>query len=179
MKRFAPILILIVLVVALVFVNRGINKATQTGSSDNSAAASAQKTPKTPPAAPVAGSSDDLPPIITIGSLATAKFAVTAGWVYDIRNQTNPAPLVAAVQAIENVVRESDGKAAVEIVDLDVPKSDVPPSASQVNRLGVFINGTPIPPATGGSGPDADNLGSPQMPASYLTAILTAHINGH
>lgn len=134
MKRFAPLLAIIVLVGVLALLNKNINKGV---SGDEDAP------PLPAPAAKTAAvaASDPLPPELTLGSPATAQYKITTGWVYDPATQADPAALAHALDAVKQSVAASDGRASAEIVNLDMPASDLSPQAQTVTGLGVAING--------------------------------------
>lgn len=134
MKRFAPLLALLVLIGVLALLNRNINK---------SAGGDTEALPPPPPAAKTAvtPASDPLPPEITLGSPATTHSKITVGWVYDATNQPNPAALRQAIDAVKEHVAASGGTTSAEIVNLDVPPGELSAQAGSVIGLGVAVNG--------------------------------------
>lgn len=160
MKRIAPIIGVVLLIIVLVLVNRGISKSAHPDDDDDAAPASQPAAPakQTPPPAPVAGATTDLPAETTVGDPSKAKYKITVGWVYDDANQANPQSLRDALQAVQQVVQSSGGTASAEIVDLDVPADDLSPLAGSVPGIGVALNGQPVsaanPGETGAAAPD-------------------------
>lgn len=134
MKRFAPIIAIVVLVGILALLNKTINK---NAGSDEDAPPPPAPAAKTAPA-PAA---DPLPPEITLGSPATAQYKITVGWVYDNHNQPDPTALAQAIDAVKQRAAASSGKVSAEIVNLDAPLDELSPQAQAVTGLGVAVNG--------------------------------------
>lgn len=137
MKRFVPIIAILVLVGMLALLTRTINKSA--GSDEDRPPPPAATKAPAPPALPSAA--DPLPPEITLGNPATAQDKVTMGWVYDSANQADPTALAQAIDAVKQRAAASGGKVSAEIVNLDVPGDELSPQAQSVTGLGVAING--------------------------------------
>ena len=103
----------------------------------------------------------------TINDPAKAKYKITVGWVYDEKTMTDPQPLLQALQVVQKVAQASGGTVSAEIVDLDLPSSEVSPSAASVAGLGVAVNGVSIGPSVipGEDGLTADLL-TKSLPAA-------------
>lgn len=148
MKRILPFVIVAALIIALVYVNRGINRTDGVASAEERSAASAK--PPAPPASTT--NADTLQPELTIGNPAIAKSKITVGWIYDDTTQPDPAPQIAALQAVEDYAKKSGEQTSAVIVDLDVPPSDRSPAAAAVKSLGIQLDGNQIgPPANPGT----------------------------
>ena len=146
MNRFFVIAGLVILVVALVFLNQGIQKSGLPDSDDApppAAAQTATPTAKAPAASPSAASAAALPAEQTVGNPATAKHHVFIGWSYTSSNQQKPQTLSAPLQAIQTYVQQNPGTAA-EIVNTDVPAADRSPAARAVAANGVVVDGKPV-----------------------------------
>ncbi len=136
MKRLTPLFAIIVMIAALAFITKSINK---TGASDED-----DNPPPPKPAATqthVTVASDPLPAEMTIGNPATAQYKVVMGWVYDDGNQASPDALTQSINAVKQWAMAQDGKASAEIVNLDVPASELSPAAASVPGLGVSAAG--------------------------------------
>lgn len=168
MKRMALIVGLILLVVVLVFINRGISNTAKPDNDDDDSQQTASKSssskPTTPPGPTGPDMSSMLQPEMTVGDPARAKYKVTVGWVYDDTNQANIQTLVGALQVVRQAVAASNGALSAEIVDLDVPAGDLSPAAQSVTNLGVAVNGQPIGPAV--------NPGGPGLPPNVIGEAL-------
>ncbi len=171
MRRFLPILGVVILVMLLVLVNRGINRVAKPDTDDDDAAKSQQTSPAKPTAAggSVPAAPSGPPPEITVGSPATAKYRVTVGWVYDEANQANPQALQDALQTVQTIVQGSKGAASAEIVDVDLPTDVLSPSAAGVSGVGVAVNGQSVE--------DIDP-GEPGATAKDLAAALQQRLSG-
>ena len=139
MNRLFVIAGLVILVVALVFLNQGIKKSGLPDNDDAPPPASAQTAPppsKLPaPAGPAA-----LPAEQTVGNPATAKHHIVVGWSYNPTNQQKPETLNAPLQAIQSYVQKTGGSVSAEIVNVDVPASDRSPAAGN----GIIVDGKPV-----------------------------------
>lgn len=148
MNRLFVIAGLVILVVALVFLNQGIKKSGLPDDDDAPPPAAAAKAP--PPAAPKAASTGPatspavLPDEQTVGNPATAKHHILVGWSYTDTNQSKPETLAAPLQAIQGYVQRSGGSVSAEIVNVDVPAGDRSPAARTVAGSGVFVDGKPV-----------------------------------
>ena len=136
---------LVILIIALVFLNQGIKKS---GLSDSDAAPppSASTTPVAPPpqSAPSGPSAPAaLPAEQTVGSPATAKHHILVGWSYNEINQQKPETLSGPISAIQAYAKQTGGSVSAEIVNVDVPPADRSPAAQAVPGDGVFIDGKP------------------------------------
>ena len=147
MNRFFVIAGLVILVVALIFLNQGIQKSGRPDSNDApppAAQTAASAKPSAPPAAaPGSTPAATLPAEQTVGNPATAKHHIQVGWSYTGSNQQKPQTLTAPLQAIQTYVQQHPGTAA-EIVNTDVPAADRSPAARSVSGNGVFVDGKPI-----------------------------------
>jgi hypothetical protein len=138
MKRWLAIAGLVVLALALVFLNQGMKKAARPDRDEEEAPAQAQKAPiKTPPIDP----NGILPAEETVGDIKTAHQHIQLGWVYTDNYTKHPENLKNAIQAVRDYVQYSNGSASAEIVDLDVPLEDRTPAAREVTDLGIQAAG--------------------------------------
>lgn len=163
MKRILPFVIVAALIIALVYVNRGINRT------DGVTSAAAQNAAKAapPPSAPAASAdSDILQPEQTIGNPAAAKTKITVGWIYDETTQPNSTSLIAALKAVEDFAQRSSGAVSAEIVDLDVPPTDRSPESAGLTSLGIQLNGKQIGPSV--------NPGTAGLTANIIQELLPA-----
>lgn len=173
MKRFIPVLIVLLLIVALIFVNKGISKTAHPDDDDDDSSSQSSSSAKpatpapTPASAPGAATGDSLQSEQTVGNPATAKYKITVGWIYDEAMQPNPQALIAALQAVRDDAEHSNGAVSAEIVDLDVPASDLSPAAASVTDLGVMVNGKPIGLPI--------NPGEGMLTAPFLSHTLPSH----
>ncbi len=161
MKRLAPVIIVLVLIGALAYVNRGISKTAPPDHDDDAPPPAAKATPS--PAAktsPPSGADTLLQPEMTAGDWTAAKHKITVGWVYDDVNQHDPKALTDALGAVQQFVTERHGAVAAEIVDLDVPTADRSPVAQTIVNLGVQVDGRAVGPSgnPGESGVTAEAL---------------------
>jgi len=169
MKRFAPLLAILVLIGVLALLNKSINKN----------AGSDEEAP--PPPAPAAKTavrpaSDPLPPEITLGNPATAQYKITMGWVYDSANQPDPTALTQAIDAVKQRVTMSNGKVSAEIVNLDAPLGELSPQAGSVTGLGVAVNGEAGATVGGKEIALAGNPGEGTVTAPNIGAVLDKSI---
>ncbi|MGI4789682.1 MAG: hypothetical protein ACRYFS_12620 [Janthinobacterium lividum] len=146
MNRLFVIAGLVILVVALVFLNQGIKKSGLPDNDDAPPPATAQTAP--PPArprtaAPSAGPSA-LPAEQTVGNPATAKHHIVVGWSYSDANQQKPEALNAPLQAIQSYVQKTGGSVSAEIVNVDVPAADRSPAAKSAPGNGIYVDGKPV-----------------------------------
>ena len=144
MNRLFVIAGLVILVVALVFINRGINKAGQPDHDDDAPPPAAQPAPAKTPAKLPATATSDLPAEQTVGSPATAKHKITVGWSYNEANQQKPDTLAGPIKAIQDYTQKTGGSVSAVIVNTDVPASDRSPAAQAVTGNGVFVDGKPV-----------------------------------
>lgn len=160
MRRWGLLAIIIVLLGALAYVNRGI--AVNTGQSSVSATQAPQASPadqtetRQPPTHPGPPVADVQPPasVEVVGNPTTAQFHYTIGWDFNSTNQSHPQSLLAAIQAIQQDIHAQPNASAV-IADIDVPPIDRPAVARSVTRLGVMLNGQPLDHLTGNPGEGA------------------------
>jgi hypothetical protein len=162
MKRLIPLFIGILLIGVLALVNHSISKtAKPDNDDDDSQAQTTTKTspPKTVPVPPAALGSG-LMPELTLNDPTKAKYKVTVGWVYDEKTMADPQPLMQAIQVVQKLAQASGGTISAEIVDLDLPASEVSPNAASVTGLGVAVNGVSVGPSVipGEDGLTADLL---------------------
>ena len=143
MNRLFVIAGLVILVVALVFINQGINKAARPDS-DDAPPPAAQSAPAKTPAKLPATATNDLPAEQTIGNPATAKHKIVVGWSYNEANQQKPGTLAAPLKAIQDYAQKTGGSVSAVIVNTDVPASDRSPAAQAVPGNGVFVDGKPV-----------------------------------
>ena len=145
MNRLFVVAGLAILIVALVFLNKGINKAA-VSDSDNAPPPPPKSGPavKVPAATPPPNTPAALPAEQTFGDPASAKHHVVIGWAYNEANQKNPAALTAPLQAVQSYVQKSGGTVSAEIVNTEVPPSDRSPAAKSVAGDGVFVDGKPV-----------------------------------
>jgi hypothetical protein len=143
MNRLFVITGLVILVIALVFLNQGINKS---GVSDDAAAPppAAARTRPSPAAAPGPAASTALPAEQAVGNPATATHHIVIGWSYNDTNQQKPNALNAPIQAVQTYVQQNGGKVSAEIVNVDVPAADRSPAAQGAAANGVFVDGKPV-----------------------------------
>ena len=143
MNRLFVIGGLVILVVALVFINQGVNKAGQPDHDDDAPPPAAKPAPAAPavkvPAMTPSAASTELPAEQTIGNPATAKHKIVVGWSYS-GQQTPEAP----IKAIQDYAKQTGGSVSAEIVNTDVPASDRSPAAQAVTGNGVFVDGKPV-----------------------------------
>lgn len=169
MKRFAPILGILVLIGLLALLNKGMNK---NAGRDNDDA------PPRPAAAKVTTTAQDpLPSEITLGDAATAQYKVTVGWVYDRTNQPDPAALAQVIDAVKQSVAASGGRLSAEIVNLDVPPDELSPQAQAVTELGVAINDGPRVSGERDEAPLTGNPGEGAVSAAAIKAYLAGIVN--
>lgn len=147
MNRLFVIAGLVILVVALVFINQGVNKSGQPDHDHDAPppAAAAKPVPAANrPAPPPAVTTADLPAEQTVGNPTTAKHHVVIGWAYSDANQQKPDTLTVPLQAVQDLVKKSGGTVSAEIVNVAVPVSDRSPAAQGVAGSGVFVDGKPV-----------------------------------
>lgn len=142
MNRVAAIIGILLLIVALVFLNRGISKtAPADHDHDEQAASQTSKKPAAAPANAPGSVADVVPPEITVNDPAKAKTRVDIGWVYDPETLPDPAALASQLQQVQEYVGPSNGAMSLEVVNLDVPAEDLSPAAQAVTQLGITVNG--------------------------------------
>ena len=135
MRQIGLIVTVAALVAALAFLNIGIHKNAR-GEHDDQAQPPAQKQGPAPRQA--------LQPEETIGNMASAKYKITAGWVYDSLNQKDPTRLQDALSALRMFAQLNPRTVAAEIVNLDVPVPARSHAAKAVREVGIRLNGKPI-----------------------------------
>jgi len=165
MKRFAPIIAILVLIGALAVLNKNINTGTA-GDED------APPPPKAAAKTSALTAIDPLPPEITLGSPATAKYKITMGWVYDSVNQPDPTALTQAIDAVKQRVAMSGGQASAEIVNLDAPLDELSPQTNAVTGLGVAVNGDAGTMVGGKEIALAGNPGEGDVSAPHIETVL-------
>lgn len=144
MNRLFVIAGLVILVVALVFINQGINKAGQPDHDDDAPPPAAQSAPAKAPTKLPATATADLPAEQTVGNPATAKHKIVVGWSYNEANQQKPDTLAGPIKAIQDYAQKTGGSVSAVIVNTDVPASDRSPAAQAVTSNGIFVDGKPV-----------------------------------
>lgn len=144
MNRLFVGVALVILIVALVFINQGVKKSGTPDHDEDApprqSAPAAQK-----PAVKVPGmgsTAADLPAEQTVGNPVSAKHKIVVGWSYNEANQQKPEMLSAPLKAIQAYAQKTGS--SVEIVNTDVPVSDRSPAAQTVTANGVFVDGKPV-----------------------------------
>ena len=137
---------LVILVVALFFINQGVNKSGRADHEDDAPPPAAAKPVPAAnrPAPPPAVTTEDLPAEQALGNPATAKHHITIGWTYSEANQKAPDTLAKPLQAVQDLVKKSGGAVSAEIVNVAVPSADRSPAAQGVAGSGVFVDGTAV-----------------------------------
>lgn len=175
MKRFAPILGILVLIGLLALLNKGMNK---NGARDNDDAPAEPAAASPRPATKITTTAQDpLPSEITLGNAATAQYKVTVGWVYDRTNQPDPAVVAQAIDAVKQGVAASGGRLSAEIVNLDVPPDELSPQAQAVTELGVAISDGPRVSVEGKEIPLTGNPGEGAVSAAAIKAYLAGIVD--
>lgn len=163
MNRLFVIAGLVILVVALVFINQGINKAGRPDHDDDDASPpAAQSAPAKTPVKLPPTATNDLPAEQTVGNPATAKHKITVGWSYNEANQQKPETLAGPIKAIQDYAQKTGGSVSAVIVNTDVPASDRSPAAQAVTGDGVFVDGKPIVQGDVSKAPSQQVLGAVQ-----------------
>ena len=144
MNRLFVIAGLAMLVVALVFLNQGINKSGQPDTDDAPPPAPKAAPAARPAPAPPSAASTAPPAEETVGSPATAKHHVTVGWAYTGTTGQNPTALSASLQQLRDYAQKSNGTVSLEVVNTDVPAADRSAAAKSVAGPGVFVDGKPV-----------------------------------
>ena len=144
MNRLFVIAGLVILVIALVFINQGINKAGQPDHDDDAPPPAAQSAPAKAPAKLPATATNDLPAEQMVGNPATAKHKIVVGWSYNEANQQKPDTLAGPIKPIQDYAQKTGGTVSAVIVNTDVPASDRSPAAQAVPGNGVFVDGKPV-----------------------------------
>lgn len=139
---------LVILIIALVFINQGVKKS-GTPDHDEDAPPPAAKSAPAAPAVKVPGMTPPpteaaLPAEQTVGSPASARHKIVVGWSYNEANQQKPDTLAAPLRAVQDYAQKSGGSVSVEIVNTDVPVSDRSAAAQAVTGNGVFVDGKPV-----------------------------------
>lgn len=135
---------LVILIVALVFINQGVKKS---GTPDHDEDA---PPPRSAPVAQkpaikvlgMASTAADLPAEQRVGNPAAARHKIVVGWSYNAANQQKPETLAVPLKAIRDYAQQSGS--SVVIVNTDVPVSDRSPGAQVVTKNGVFVDGKPV-----------------------------------
>lgn len=166
MKRFAPIIGILVLIGLLALLNKSMNKTAVRDDDD------ATVLPPAAAAKSTVAAQDPLPPEMTLGNAGTAQYKITLGWVYDSATQTDPAALTQAVDAVKQSVAASGGRMSAEIVNLDMPAKELSPQSGAVTGLGVAINGNAGATVAGKEIALAGNPGEGTVSAANITAVL-------
>lgn len=163
MNRLLVIGGVVLLLIALVFLNQGMKKAARPDHDEDEQAQTQQA--KVPAASSAQGTPGSVPlPEEALGDPATARYRLQVGWVYDEANQKKPETLTAPLQTIRDYVQHSGNLVSAEIVDLDVPVEDRSPAAQTVTELGIHVNGQTI---------HAGNLSqSPEQIPRALSALI-------
>lgn len=162
MNRLFVIAGLVILVVALVFINQGINKAGQPDHDDDAPPPAAQSAPASAPTKLPATATSDLPAEQTVGDPATAKHKIVVGWSYNEANQQKPDTLAGPIKAIQGYAQKTGGTVSAVIVNTDVPASDRSPAARSVAGNGVFVDGKPVVKGDVSAAPPQQVLGAVQ-----------------
>ncbi len=149
MNRLFVVAGLVILVVALVFLNQGIKKTGLPDHDEDAAPPPAAAKTAPPPATKVPGmtpgtASADLPAEQTVGNPAAAKHRITVGWAYTDTSQQKPETLKAPLAAIQSYAQKTGGAVSAEIVNTDVPVSDRSPAARTIAAPGVYVDGKPV-----------------------------------
>lgn len=144
MNRLFVVAGLAILIVALIFINRGVNKAGLPDHDEDPPPPAAKSAPAQPPVKLPSTATSDLPAEQTVGDPATAKHKIVVGWSYNDANQQKPETLAGPLKAIQEYVRQTGGSVSAEIVNTDVPASDRSPAAQTVTGNGVFVDGKPV-----------------------------------
>ncbi len=165
MKRFVPLVAILVLIGILALLNKNMNKSATSDEDAPPPPPPAAKTSTTPAA-------DPLPPEITLGDTSKAQYKITMGWVYDSANQPDPTALAQAIDAVRQRVAASGGRASAEIVNLDTPLDELSTGASAVSGLGVAVNGEAGATAGGKEIALAGNPGEGAVSATNIGAVL-------
>ena len=135
---------LVILIVALVFINQGVKKSGTPDHDEDApppqSAPAAQKPAVKVPG--MASTAADLPAEQTVGNPASAKHKIVVGWSYNKTSQQKPETLAAPLKAIQEYAQKTGS--SVVIVNTDVPVSDRSPAAQAVTGNGVFVDGKPV-----------------------------------
>lgn len=176
MKRFAPLLGILVLIGLLALLNKDMNK--NAGRDNDDAPPDPAAASPRPAATKITTTAQDpLPSEITLGNAATAQYKVTVGWVYDRTNQPDPAALAQAIDTVKQGVAASGGRLSAEIVNLDMPPDELSPQAQAVTELGVAINDGPRVSGERDMAPLTGNLGEGAVSAAAIKAALASILN--
>jgi hypothetical protein len=156
MRRWSLLGFAIVLIGALIYLNRGI--AVNTGQVQSTTASTppaptpavAKPTPagakpagvQTSPSVVAEGAPP--PSVQVIGHPATARLHYLVGWDFNSANLAHPQTLTAALQTIRQYVQSQPDASAV-IVDIDVPPAERPVEARSVKQIGIWLNGHSVP----------------------------------
>ena len=162
MNRLFVIAGLAILIVALVFINRGVNKAGLPDHDEDAPPPAAKSAPAQPPTKLPSTATNDLPAEQTVGNPATAKHKIVVGWSYNEANQQKPNTLDAPIKAIQDYAQKTGGSVSAVIVNTDVPASDRSPAAQAVTGNGVFVDGKPVVKGDVSQAPPQQVLGAVQ-----------------
>jgi len=152
MKRVGLIVSVLILIVALTYLNNGISRNTRPDDDD----APPQKTQaqNPPPAKPPTRTLTNPPPPEERAGAATAPYKISVGWQFDAANQADSTALVQALGAVQQFAAIHKNT-SVEIVNTDVPLEQRSPSARSVKSEGIAVNQRPLVGLTGNPGEGA------------------------
>lgn len=143
MNRLFVVTGLVILIVALVFINQGIKKAGVPDHDEDAPPPAAKSAPAAPVKLP-STIANDLPAEQAVGNPVAAKHHITVGWSYSNASQQKPETLTAPIKAIQDYAQETGSRVSVEVVNTEVPASDRSPAARSVTGNGVFVDGKPV-----------------------------------
>ena len=166
-----PILFVIVVVLFAMFRNGVDNggpeeEAAHTAPPPASKSASAHAVPASP-ASPTVSASDQLKSAYVDGDAVHASMTISVGWHYDQATQINPQLLASALQAVDSIARTSGGRAAVVVVDTDVPVADRVGIGAKITQPGISIAGQGRTIMING------NPGEGSLDPDHISAIVT------
>ncbi|BDI28179.1 hypothetical protein CCAX7_002300 [Capsulimonas corticalis] len=151
MKLAGPIVVILVLVAALSFLSKGMQRnavADHDEDAPQQTSDTKKDTPKTPAPAPLAQAAppgtDPIPAEEQIGDPKTAKHKVVVGWTYTPDNQAKTEALQQTLTAVRQMAQQSHGAVSVQIVNLDVPAADRSPAAKSVSEQGIIVDGKSV-----------------------------------
>ncbi len=171
--RTVLITALLLLIVALAFLNDRINTTSSSGRQKPSAAALQTLPGKLSGHDMETALATDLQPEVTVNDPATADFRVTVGWVFDDSSQPDPTALIRALQTIKRFAGMTFGRMSVQTVDLDVPMQNRSPAARKLTRLGMAINGQTTVLINGKRADLSDNPGEGNLTQQQLIAYFS------
>ncbi len=145
MKQAYSIVGIILLVAALIGVNRYFLGDSDSSDKDSPAAQKAAA----PPTAPAYAM-----PEIVVNDATKAAHVITIGWNYDEQTEEDSKSLGQILVEAEQAAQDSGGKIALKAVDVDLPDSERSPATRGMNTVGVTIDGVPAGnPGNPGEGP--------------------------